>query len=167
MSNIGFLASFSREIMSGLRLKILFRENSGNFISTFPTFVVLKAPFEVPQILGCVLFSGLVCLRSAFFTKIRSPSDPLSRRTRQALVGGRAPSLVIRVATVPVDTPSPVTTLLFCLVNLLSIAALIGVTVKLEFFYTFMLVSVTFSFILRLQDPKTQIESESLLLEGE
>ena len=98
------LASFFRRIMSGWRLKTLFREIYGNFISIFSTSVVFKVPFEVPQILECVLSVGLVYLSSAFFTKTRSPSDPLSRRTRQALVGGRAPSLVTRIATATVDT---------------------------------------------------------------
>ena len=167
MSNIGFLASFSRGIMSGLTLKTLFVEKSGNFISIFPTFVVLKAPFEVPQILGCVLFLALVCLRSAFLMKIRSPSDPLSRRTRQALFGGRAPSLVTRVATATAETPSPVTTFVILLESLVSIgAALIGV-IKFGFFLTFILVSFLFSFLLRPHDPKIQSESESLLSEEE
>ena len=83
-------------------------------MSKLPTFVVVKVPLEVSHFAGAYLSSWGISLRSLFLIKARSPSEPESRRIRQALFD--APLALIflkygRPATAAL-MPSPATTAL-------------------------------------------------------
>ena len=113
-SNTGSGSLFLIGIISGLIPNTLEFEYSGNFISKLPTFVVVKAPLEVSHLVGAYLSSCGIFPRSLFLIKARSPSEPESRRIRQALFGSPlflALENIGRPATAAL-MPSPVTTAL-------------------------------------------------------
>ena len=110
--------------MSGRRLNLLLLENSGNVRSKLPTFVVVKAPSDVSHLHGRNLSSLRMSFRTFLFTKTRSPSEPESNNTRQALLGFLS-DFRMGTASTAALTPSPSTILLFAESDLLS-AILIG-----------------------------------------
>ena len=115
-------------IISGRIPKTLDIEKLGNFMSKLPTFVVVKVPLEVSHFAGAYLSSWGIFLRSLFLIKARSPSEPESRRIRQALFGSPlflALANIGRPATAAL-MPSPVTTALLLRLAVFKSTILIG-----------------------------------------
>ena len=112
--NIGSSSSSCSSTTSGLTLKNLDLEKSGNSNSRFPTFVVLKVPFEVSHLLGAYLFTCGMFFKPSFVTNIRLPSEPESIRTVQAFFSCFCFWLYLWNGTAAIAAliPLPLTTLL-------------------------------------------------------
>ena len=110
-------------------------ENAGNINSKTPTYLVTNVPVEVDHVLATSFLTWGIIFSCSLVTKIRSPSDPLSRRVLYQTVG-KLPSMFSKwfrgTDSIEQCTPPPVTTFSQ---YFFKVATLIGVLGKFTGFF--------------------------------